>query len=152
MFFHKLRQKFGRNLQWFWHWALMGYFNLIWLNLTHFDSFWLILTQFDSIWFNLIQFDTICLNWDKLLSYFSPEKFTHCENFIKMLKGPWHEVSNLCFFHQTSPGLLIHRLKPFWIWLCIHEDNQHSWSHSNVINTALTCTAGSLTPLCNQLF
>jgi hypothetical protein len=63
------------------------------------------------------------------------------QKFRPLLKGPWHEVFDLCFFDQTtSPGSLIHRLKPFRIWLRIHEDNQQSWFHSGVNDTAVQPT------------
>jgi hypothetical protein len=69
--------------------------------------------------------------------------------FLK--KGPWNEIFDLCFFHQkTSPGSLTHRLKPFRIWLWICEDNRQSLLHSGVMDTAVTGTAVSMTPLCNQ--
>jgi hypothetical protein len=43
-----------------------------------------------------------------------------------------------CFFHQTtSPGSLIHRLKPFGMWLQICEDNWGSWLYSGVNDTAV---------------
>jgi hypothetical protein len=49
------------------------------------------------------------------------------------LKEPWHEIFDLCFFHQTTdPGSLTHRLRPFRIWLRIREDNRQSWLHSGV--------------------
>jgi hypothetical protein len=58
-----------------------------------------------------------------------------------LLKGPWHKIFNVCFFHQTTfPGSLIHRLKPFWIWLRIREDNWLSRLHSSVIDTVVKPT------------
>jgi hypothetical protein len=40
------------------------------------------------------------------------------------LKGPWHEIFDLCFFHKsTPPKPRIHGLKPFWIWLRICEES-----------------------------
>jgi hypothetical protein len=54
----------------------------------------------------------------------------------------------LLIFHQTTPPRpLIHGLKPFWIWFRICGVNRQSWLHSSVMDTAVTCTAESLTPL-----
>jgi hypothetical protein len=45
----------------------------------------------------------------------------------KALKGTWHEIFDLCFFHKsTPPRPIIHGLKPFWIWLRIREENPMS--------------------------
>jgi hypothetical protein len=55
----------------------------------------------------------------------------------------------LCFFHQTtSPGPLIHGLKPFRIWFRIREDNQKNWLHIGDNDTAVLVTAVSMTQLC----
>jgi hypothetical protein len=57
----------------------------------------------------------------------------------KFLKGTLTRDFRPVFFHQTtSSGSLIHRLKPFRIWLLIREDNRQSWLHSGVIETAVT--------------
>jgi hypothetical protein len=66
------------------------------------------------------------------------------------------------FFSRNFPWSVIHRSKPFQIWLRIHEDNQLSCLHSGVNDTVVIrediqtkkvgCTAVSMKPLCNQLF
>jgi hypothetical protein len=67
------------------------------------------------------------LNWRDPDTRFSTFVF-----FIKqLLLGPWY------------------RLKPFWIWLRIYGVDRQSWLHSVVIDTAVTCTVESLTPLWN---
>jgi hypothetical protein len=62
------------------------------------------------------------------------------------LKGPWHEIFDLCFFHQTtSPGSLIHRDFP-WVpdTLCLFE---YGFEFAKIIDK-VGCTARSMTPLC----
>jgi hypothetical protein len=64
--------------------------------------------------------------------------------FSKAIKNNKTIKGTLTRHKTTSPGTLIHRLKPFRIWLRIRADNRQSWLHSGVIDTVVT-------PLCNQL-
>jgi hypothetical protein len=63
-----------------------------------------------------------------------------------MLKGQYHEIFYLWFFHQTiSSGFLIHRLKPYRIWLQICEDIRQCRWLSGVNDTADAVSAVSMT-------
>jgi hypothetical protein len=92
------------------------------------------------------------------------------KSFYDCLKGPWHKIFDPWFFHKTTPPRpLRQELKPFSIWINIRLENRlcngrflsqraplwltqrshwlHCDVHSVVIDSAVTCTAESLTPL-----
>jgi hypothetical protein len=100
-----------------------------------------------------------------ILMWTSDSQFTIWP-IVFWLKGQCQEIFDLWFFHQTTPpGPLIHRWKPFCIWIRIRassstksvpqrwqwhrwrrEQSQHSWIRG-VNDIAGATSAVSMTPL-----
>jgi hypothetical protein len=96
------------------------------------------------------------------LLYFTVPISTHSTQIIykwgffslctaKLYSALFFWFSTSIFSQTTSPGPLIHGLKPFWIQLRIREDIRQSCLHSGVKYTTVHVTAVSLIPLFNQL-
>jgi hypothetical protein len=58
------------------------------------------------------------------------------------LKGPWHEIFDLCFFHQTTSSA--------WSLVHIREDNQQRWLHSGERHSGVIDTKKKLWVYCNN--
>jgi hypothetical protein len=59
---------------------------------------------------------------------------------ISNLKGPWHEIFDLCLFINQLP---LGPFKPFWIWLWIREENR-IWNRRHAQRCQWHCCATNL--------